>query len=169
MSYSSLFSKSPAKFIAVTGLTAALYMAATLAIAPLGYEAIQFRISEIMVLLAYVDFMYAPGLILGCALSNLFSPLGPIDVVFGTLGTACTMFAITHTKNLFVATLWPTVFCIFVGIELMLVNGLPLLATTASVMIGEFAVVTLIGYPLFKTLLKNKPLAYRLKISNSLM
>ena len=44
-----------ARAVAVTGITAAVYTVATLAIAPLGYGAIQLRFSEIMVLLAFID------------------------------------------------------------------------------------------------------------------
>lgn len=150
--------------IAITGITAALYMTATLMLAPLSYGAIQLRFSEILVLLAFLDPAYAPGLILGCALSNLFSPLGIVDVVVGTAGTACTMLFVTRCKNLFIATLWPTIFCVFVGAELWIVTGLPFWATTLSVMIGEFAVVTGVGYPVFKILLKHQKFISLLKV-----
>ena len=154
------------RFIAYTGITAAVYAVATVMISPLSYGAVQFRFSEIMVLLALLDAGFAPGLILGCIIANLFSPLGIIDVIFGTTATICTMLCITRTKNLFVATLWPTVFCIFVGLELYIVEKLPLLITTLTVMAGEFVVVTLLGYPIFKVILKNKSLVEKLKINN---
>ena len=147
--------KITAKNIAITGITAALYFVMTLIIAPLAYGAVQFRFSELMVLLVYINPAFAPGLVLGCAIANCFSPLGIVDVIFGTTATLCTVITISKTKNLFIATLWPTVFCIFVGIELYFISGLPFFATTATVMLGEFAVVTCIGYPLFKYILKN--------------
>lgn len=150
---------------AITGITAAVYMAVTLMISPFAYGAIQLRFSEILVLLAFIDPLYGPGLILGCALANLFSPLGMIDVVVGTMGTACSVLFITKTKNLLLATLWPTIFCIFVGAELFIVNKLPFLFTTGTVMLGEFLVVTMIGYPLFRFLMKNKALIELLRIS----
>lgn len=170
MNEPSLLTKEPpkkisTKMIAVTGITAALYMVATLAIAPLSYGALQFRFSEILILLAFLDPGYAPGLILGCALANLFSPLGILDVVVGTMATACTMLFITRTKNLFLATLWPTIFCVFVGAELWIVSGLPFIPTTLSVMFGEFVVVSCGGYPLFKLLINQKKLIRLLKIS----
>ena len=147
-----------AKTLAITGITAALYFVLTVLIAPLSYGSIQFRFSEIMVLLTYINPKFGLGLIIGCIVSNFFSPLGIIDVIFGTMGTVCTVLAISKTKNLFIASLWPTVFCIFVGIELYLVSSLPLIPTTISVMIGEFTIVTLIGYPIFKYLIKNDKL-----------
>lgn len=152
------------KKIVVTGITAALYVVCTLMIAPFAYGDIQFRLSEILVLLVFIDSGYAPGLILGCAIANIYSPLGIIDVFVGTMGTVCTTIAISKTKNLFIATLWPTFFCIFVGFELYIISKLPFLLTTLSVMAGEFVVVTIIGYPIFKILLKNEKLCNLLKI-----
>lgn len=159
-------SKVSTRKIVITGVIAAVYMVATLAIAPLAYGDVQFRFSELLVLLVFIDAGYAPGLILGCALANMFSPLGIIDVLVGTLGTICATYAISKSKNLFVATLWPTVFCFFVGIELYFISQLPLIITTLSVMFGEFVVVTIVGYPLFKILLKNEKLISFLKIKN---
>ena len=115
-------------------------------------------------LLVFIDSGYAPGLILGCAIANLYSPLGIIDVFVGTFGTICTTIAISKTKNLFTATLWPTVFCIFVGLELYIISKLPLIITTFSVMVGEFVVVTIIGYPIFRVIIKNEKLCNVLKI-----
>ncbi len=153
-----------ARTIALTGITAALYMAATLMISPFAYGPVQFRISEVFVLLAFIDSVYGPGLILGCALANLFSPLGVIDLIVGTAGTFFSVLFITRTKSLFTATLWPTLFCVLVGIELSIIYHIPLLYTTVTVMAGEFAVVTVLGYPLFKTILKNARLMELLKV-----
>lgn len=150
--------------IAVTGITAAVYVVATLAIAPLSFGAIQLRFSEIMVLLAFIDPLYGAGLILGCALSNLFSTVGLIDVIFGTLGTVVAVLGIIKSKSLFMATIWPTISMIVVTIGISIGAGLPYIPTLITVMLGEFAVVTCIGYPLFKTLMKNEALIEILKI-----
>ena len=88
-----------ARTIAVTGLTAAAYFAATMLIAPIGFEALQFRLSEIMVLLCFIDPIYGPGLILGCALANCFSPFFMIDIFTGTLATVFVVFMIKRTKR----------------------------------------------------------------------
>lgn len=156
-----------ARTLAVTGITAALYMAATLMIAPLGFNAVQFRLSEVMVLLCYIDPIYAPGLILGCALANCFSPLGIIDVVIGTAATAFAVFMILRTKNLFAATLWPTVSGLIIAIGLTVVYHTPYLLNALSVMAGEFVVVTCIGYPVFKAILKNHRLVGLLRQSEN--
>ncbi len=137
-------------------ILAALYFVLTVLVSPLSYGAIQFRFSEVLVLLVFYKKEYGISLILGCFLANLFSPLGWVDVVFGTFATAITVFFMTKVKNLFIATLIPTLFCIIVGIELHYVSDLPLIITTLQVMAGEFVVVTILGYPLFRVLEKNQ-------------
>ncbi len=144
------------KNITITGITAAAYFAITTIFAVVSYGPLQFRISEIMTLLAFINPVFVPGLVLGCFFSNFFSPAGMIDVVVGTFASFLAVLFISKTKNLFVATLWPTIFCAFIGVELWAVFKYPLVLTTLSVMAGEFVVVTLLGYPIMRILLKYK-------------
>ena len=67
-----------------TAIIAAIYAVVTIAIAPFSYGNIQFRISEILVLLAVFDPLYIGGLTLGCLIANILGPNGPMDVIFGT-------------------------------------------------------------------------------------
>lgn len=153
------------KMLVSTALIAAVYVVMTLAIAPLSYGMIQVRISEVLVLMAFIDKKYAPGLVLGCFIANCFSPFGMMDVAFGTACTAAALWGITrHSKTLFGATLWP-VFCnSFIGIELYLF-GSPLLLSMATVALGEFLAVSCLGYVLFRQILKNNALVERLRIA----
>ena len=151
--------------IAYTGIIAAAYAASTLAIAPLSFGPIQLRFSEILVLLVFIDKAYAPGLILGCMIANSFSPMGMVDVVVGTGCTALALLGIAKSKHLFIATLWPTLCNSLIGIELHILLGFPLLFSMATVALGEFAVVTCIGYPLFRKINQNDNLLQLLKIS----
>ena len=141
--------------VALTGVTAAVYMVATLAVSPIAFGAVQFRLSEVMVLLAWINPALAPGVILGCALANMFSPLGIIDVLFGTFHTFCSVMLISRTKNMYVASIWPTVFSFIIGLELYLVYKAPFIASTISVMIGELICITLIGCVIFTFIKKN--------------
>ncbi len=154
-----------ARAVAVTGITAAVYTVATLAIAPLGYGAIQLRFSEIMVLLAFIDPGYGIGLILGCLISNIFSPVGARDVILGTMGTIVAVIGIVKSKGLFAASLWPTISMAVVSAGISIGSGLPYVPTLITVALGEFAVVTLIGYPIFKALMKNSGLMEILRIN----
>lgn len=152
--------------IAKIAIVAAVYAVLTVAIAPIGYGAIQFRLSEVITLLAFIDPFYIPGLVLGCAIANLFSPLGIIDVVVGSTATFISVYMMSKCKNLFLASLWPTINCVFVGAELHFLSNLPFWITTLQIAIGEFVVVTIVGYPLFRILLSNKNMVNILKISH---
>lgn len=145
-------------------LMAALYIVLTMAIAPVGYGPIQFRVSEVLNLLVFFNPIYGISLILGCAISNLYSPLGIYDVIFGTLSTALSVYFIAKSKNLFIASLWPSLFIpIIVGLELYLLQNIPFVATTASIFVSEFIIMTIIAYPLFKVISKNNKLVSYLK------
>ncbi len=152
------------RFLVMTALVAAIYAVLTLMIAPLSFGMVQVRFSEMLVLLAFIDRRYAPGLILGCFIANCFSPFGIMDIVFGTSCTAMAMVGITRfSKTLFGASMW-AVFCnSFIGIELYLF-GSPLWLSMAMVALGEFLSVSCCGVALFRQMMKNGQLMRFLRI-----
>lgn len=135
-------------------VTAALYVALTLAIAPLSYGAVQFRISELLTLLCFYRKDYCYGLILGCAISNLFSPLGALDLIFGVASTVFTVVGMRYVKNIWAASLLPAISMVFIAWELSLLQ-MPFWFSFFTAALGEIGVVTVIGVPLFKALEKN--------------
>lgn len=151
-------------------LIAALYAALTWAIPNLSYGPIQFRVSEVMTLLAFFNPVHIIGLTIGCAIANLFSTLGMIDVVVGTLASFLALYSMSKIKNIWIASLMPALFSILIGLEIMLISPEPVAVVpiTLQIMFSEFVIVTLLGVPLFKILekntlfnevvLKNKPL-----------
>lgn len=151
------------RMVAYTALVAAVYAVMTLAVAPLSFGAVQLRVSEMLVLLAFLDKRYAPGLILGCFIANCFSPLGMVDAVFGTVCTAAALFGITHSKTLFGASLWPVVCNAFLGVEYYFLQNAPLLLTAGSIAIGEFLAVSCLGYVVFRQIMKNGMLVRQLQ------
>ena len=141
-----------------TAIIAAIYAVITVAIAPLSYMGVQFRISEILVLLAVFDPLYIGGLTLGCLIANLLGPNGPMDVLFGTLATFISVYAIyltgkiiqNYKAKLFIASIWPTIFNgLIVGWMLNKLYGLPLVLSMGQVALVELVVITCIGVPLF--------------------
>lgn len=148
------------KRIVRTAVIAALYALLTVALAPISYGNFQFRVSEILVLLAYFDPFYIGGLTIGCFIANLLGPNGTMDVIFGTLATFISVGAISLTakyiKNkasLFIASLWPTIFNgIIIGWMLNVTVGAPLWITMGEVALGEFVVITIVGLPVFKVI-----------------
>ncbi|QSX06032.1 QueT transporter family protein [Sedimentibacter sp. zth1] len=151
--------KNKVKFITKSAIVAALYAAITFAFAGLSYGQIQFRISEILVLLVFVDRKYFWGLVLGCIISNAASPLGIVDVFAGTLATSIALAFIIfvreklgdNNKALIIASLGPVISnAIIVGIELtVLFKEMPFIINAAYVALGEFVVVTIAGVVVF--------------------
>lgn len=147
-----------------TAIVAALYAVITLALAPISYGPIQFRISEIMVLLAFFDPFYIVGLTIGCFIANMLGPNGVMDIIIGTLATFISVYTVSITgklvKNnktsLIIASFWPTIFNgLIIGWMLNYVYQLPLLLSIGEVAIGEFIVVTVVGVPVIK-LIQNR-------------
>jgi len=76
------------KKLVTVAVIGALYAALTLALAPLSYGVIQFRISEVLCILPFFFPESAVGLTIGCLIANLLgSGMGPVDIVFGSLAT----------------------------------------------------------------------------------
>ena len=68
-------------------IVGALYVALTLLLAPLSYGAVQFRLSELLMILVLYNPIYSISMIFGCMIANLSSPMAQIDIWFGTLAT----------------------------------------------------------------------------------
>lgn len=89
----------------------------------------------------------------------MLSILGIFDVIFGTLATALSVMLIANSKKLFVATLYPVIINgIIVGALLYftLDKPMPIYMLMTYVAIGEFGVVSVVGYLLFSVLRRNK-------------
>ena len=94
-----------------SALIAAIYATLTLVLYPIGYGAIQFRLSEALTLLPLVFPEATLGLFVGCIVANLFSPnILILDVVFGSLATLLAAFVVSKMKSVWIAPLAPAVF-----------------------------------------------------------
>ncbi len=136
---------------------AALYVVLTYAVPTLSYGPIQFRFSEIMTLLAFIDPFYILPLTLGCAIANIGSPLGIVDVVVGTTASFLALWSISKTKNIYIASLFPTLFSVLIGLEIWILSdqAVSFFLVTGQILLSEFIIVSIIGVPLFKVLEKN--------------
>jgi len=153
-----------AKWIAVSAKTAAIYVVLTVVLPIPSHGPVQFRVSEMMTLLVFFNPIFAPGIIVGCLIANMFSELNIIlDMTLGTLATALSLFFIRRSPNLFIASLFPTIFNgLIIGLVLMLSldaqNTLAGFLTYAGfVAFGQFVVLTLVGYTLFRILQNTNP------------
>ena len=147
-------------------IVAVLYVALTWALAPISYGSIQFRISEILMLLVLFKPSYAIGLILGCFISNTTSSLGWYDMVFGTLATIIALIPMLKIKNIYVSAIFPVVSnAIIVAIELYFALGIePIWLSMLTVGLGEAVVIYLLGIPFIMYLNKNDNLLANLEL-----
>lgn len=145
------------KKIAENAIIAALYCSVTIIAAPISYMGIQFRIAEILVLLCFWRPDYILGLTLGCFIANIFSTLGPWDMLFGTGATLVTCILVSYASpKLFVAAIYPIVINAFVvGAELYFLCGLGFWEQTGLVALGE-ATVIIVSYFVWMGIAKNK-------------
>ena len=135
-----------------TALIAALYVVLTVALIPLAYGPIQLRLSEMLNNLTVFNKRYIWAVTLGCLIANLWSSMGAVDVVFGTLGTlvmtSISWFLSRSTSSVPLKLLISVVVCTLmswsVALELHIVSQAPFWWTFLTVGIGEF-IATVIG------------------------
>ena len=116
--------------IALSAAIAALYAALTIAVAPISYGPVQFRIAEAMTLLPFMLPEAIPGLFIGCLIANLFSGFGLIDVVFGSAATLIAGWITYKMPNLWLAAVPPVLLnALIVGGYLSFVTESPMVVT----------------------------------------
>ena len=139
----------------MNAMIAGVYAALTIICSSISYGGIQFRVSEILILLAFYNKKFIPGLVAGCFIANMPSTLGVADMFFGTLATLIAVVLINKVKNLYTAAfIGAIVNGIIVGAELYIVLKLPFMINALSVFFGEI-VVLMLGVAVFKRIEKN--------------
>ena len=157
--------------LAAAAVVGAAYAVLTIALAPISYGAVQFRVSEALCILPYFMPCTTWGLFAGCVIANLLTG-NVFDILFGslaTLGAAVCTAAIGKRRrtlaNSALACLMPVVFnAVIVGAVIVgAYEGLNIfrhfgvyLLTAASVGFGEAVVLYVIGLPLTRALPRQK-------------
>lgn len=146
-----------AKKLVRSSVIAALYLVLTYSLPALAYGPIQFRLSEVMTILAFIDPFYILPLTLGCAIANISSPFGLIDVIVGSLASFLALYSMSKVKNIYLASLFPALFSILIGLEILIISNEPVnfFLVTAQIMFSEFVVVSIIGVSFYKLIEKN--------------
>jgi len=136
------------KFITQSAAIAAVYAALTLAFHPLSFLQAQLRVSEILTVLPALTSAAIPGLFIGCLISNLFSPVGIADIVFGSIATLAAAFMSYKMPKSYLVPLPPVVVnAVVIGLVLHYTMELPLAATMLWVGLGQAVVCFGLGYP----------------------
>ena len=144
------------KNLCLSGIIAALYAGLTILLQAISFSAVQVRVSEAMTLLPILSPAAIPGLTVGCFLANIISPVGWMDMVFGTLATLiAAVLTRVLRKNLYLAALMPVLSnAIIIGIMLHVAFGEPLWMSMLTVGAGEALACFVLGIPLVKALEK---------------
>jgi len=151
------------KDLALISIYAALYAALVIVLGGISFGPIQVRIADSMV--AAVPLLGLPGVLghtLGVFAGNLYSPLGPIDLL-NTIPSFAMSFVVYYlykrTKNDYAViascAAYSVVLGITVGYMLSAPFNIPLPLSIAYVIIGNLVATVLIGWPLFKLLKRN--------------
>ena len=156
---------SVARYIAQAAMVASAYAALTLALAPISFSEKQFRISEALTILPAFVPAAVPGLFVGCVISNLVSPIGLPDLVFGSLATLAAAFLTRRLASLasgahpvlraFIAATPPVaVNVIVIGAMLVFIFDVPFGVALIGVLVGQAVVCYGLGVPLYLLLVK---------------
>ena len=145
--------RGPARRVAVAGVVGALYVVLSLAVAPLAYGPLQFRLGEVLKPLVIKYPATIPAFAIGVGIVNLFSPLaGGLELILMPIvnlvgGAICWLVArrIGGAIGTYVASLlFAVIIAAGVGTVLHFAAGWPYLASFASVAVSE-TVLLLVG------------------------
>ncbi|HEY6581409.1 MAG TPA: QueT transporter family protein [Rubrobacter sp.] len=147
-----MIGQSPARRVAIAGVVGALYVVLSLAVAPIAFGPIQFRLGEALKPLVIKYPAVIPAFGVGTVIINLFSPFaGPLELVFMPLvdvsgGVICYLVAkgLGTTFGTYLASLIYALWTAAgVGVVLTVSAGLPYLPSFASVAVSEVILLLL--------------------------
>ncbi len=154
------------KNLTFAGIVACLYVILTIipGLSVMAFGPIQLRVAEVLTVLPIFNPWAIAGLGVGCAISNLASPMMALDLPLGTLATVLAALCTYYTrKKPKLALAMPAIFNgLIIGSVITFfysdsaAKPLILLGNMLSVAAGEIIVCYALGYPLVKYLKKNK-------------
>lgn len=149
------------RFLVLSSLIGASYFALTFVFSSISFLSTQMRISEALTILPVFTPAAIPGLAIGCAIANISSPFGIMDIILGGTATAVSGALSYLTRNIrfknlpLISPLFPIVInSILVAFEtVFFVDSscsfkllITLFFSTAA---GEFFSCYILGLPLF--------------------
>ena len=146
-------------FIVRAAVIAAIYTVLTLVFAPVSYGdgLIELRVSEMLTVLPFYTPAAIPGLFLGVVLANMFSPMGAVDVIFGSLATLLAAYLSYKAPNKWLVPIPPIIVNgLVIGVMLHCVYNFPLLLSILSITAGQVLSCYVLGEILMVILDKTK-------------
>lgn len=153
--------------ITFAAIIAAIYSALTLSLSFASFRVVQFRVAEGLTILPFFSSSAIPGLFIGCIVSNIISPMGTPDLIFGSLATllAAVVTYYIGKSNIrfkkYIAPLPPVIInAIIIGIMLkvLYVKDMPLYLCMLQVGFGQLICCYGLGLPLISIIEKNSVL-----------
>ena len=155
--------KNSTRSLTRAALIAALYLLLTLIFQPISFGAVQFRISEALMLLPVLTVDAVPGLFVGCVLANLLGGGIWYDVVLGSIATLLAAMCVRKLREKPVLSaampvlfngliVGPVVYLAYVRAPGEAINALLMLSSVGTVALGELVVCYVLGLPLLKLL-----------------
>jgi len=158
--------------LAIAGIIAALYAVLSYfsSIFGVAFGPVQCRFSEALCVLPFLTPAAVPGLFVGCLVSNLLSPYGALDIIFGSLATLLAALWTAKTRRKWLSPL-PPVICnaVIVGAVITIQQTSAdlflgaFLYNALTVGLGEALACYVLGGLLLKTLSRNPALKAHLK------
>jgi uncharacterized membrane protein len=156
--------KSVKKLVAAA-FVASVYAVTTLMLPLLSYGPIQYRLSEGLTVLPYFSYFSIWGLFIGCIASNIISPIGPLDMVFGSMATliaATLTYYIGRSNIKFKKVLAPLppvlVNAVVIGALIGYTSNVPIILPMLQVGWGQLVCCYGVGLPLLTLIEKNSRL-----------
>lgn len=141
---------------------AGIYASLTVVLAPISYGFMQVRVSEMLTVLPAFTPAAIPGLFIGCLLSNIISPYGLPDLVFGSLASLLASLASYRLRRYPLLVPLPPVILngVIIGGMLYFVYGVDigLLPCILWVSLGQFLACYLLGYPFMRYMKRHERL-----------
>lgn len=135
--------------IVLSGMIAALYAGLTVALSPLSFGPVQFRVAEALTLLPFLMPEAIPGLFIGCFLSNIAGGFGLIDIVVGSAATLTAAWLTYKMPGIWLAAVPPVVInALAVGIYLGVITGTPVFYSIIYIGISQAVICFALGIPL---------------------
>lgn len=139
--------------VAITAITASLYITLGYIFQPISFYGIQFRVAELMVGMCIIfPWEGLIGKVIGVFFVNLTSPLGPIDLISVFVNIPA-LYCIVLLRNMKLlkylgGIIYSAIISLYVAIVLNFAFGLPIPLSFIQVLISE-VILSIIGILLF--------------------
>lgn len=131
-------------------MIAASYIVLTVVFKEISFGIIQFRVSEILIILILFSPKHLIGVTLGCLIANIFSPMAALDVPIGTSATLIAGLLMILFRRKVYTLIFPVITNAFlVALILKIASEAPYWESVGYVALGQFVVVGVFGVPIY--------------------